>query len=201
MLARADPRHARPPDKLNSVGRPTPGVEVIICDDDAKQLDSGNQGEGLARGTATHRALLEPAGSEPRALQRALVAHRRRRQPGRRRLPDLPRPARRPDQLRRAELLPAEVEKELGPIPGVTEYLIAGVPDPRGILEHVAWAFVVPENPDTWSPKELHAQARRRLPPHMVPRQVVAIPSMPLIAVGKPDRRGVVAKYGPQAKK
>src|SRR5207249_3489535 len=39
---------------------------------------------------------------------------------------------------------PAEVETELGPVPGVLEYLVAGIRDPSGILEQLPWAFVVP---------------------------------------------------------
>jgi len=187
------------PDKLNSVGRPTPGVEVIVCDDDGERLENGRKGEvWLAAPQRTERYWNRPDLNRERFTGRWL----RTGDVGS--LDDdgfLTFHGRRDDLINCGGLsfFPAEVEKELGPVPGVTEYLIAGVPDPRGILEHVAWAFVVPENPDAWSPKELHDQARRRLPPHMVPRRVVPIPSMPLIAVGKPDRRGVVAKYGPQA--
>ena len=79
-----------------------------------------------------------------------------------------------------------------------SEYLIIGVPDPRGIFGHVPWAFVVPQDPEGWAAKTLIDHARHRLPPHMIPRRVVTIPEMPLIAVGKPDRRSVVTKYGPK---
>ena len=94
---------------------------------------------------------------------------------------------------------PAEVEAQLGPVPGVKEYLIAGVPDPRGLLGEVPWAFVVPEEPATWRASTLLAVARRRLSAWMLPRWVVTIPAVPLTASRKPDRRRVVAEFGPTA--
>ena len=92
---------------------------------------------------------------------------------------------------------PAEVEKDLGPVEGIKEYLIAGVPDPQGILNHVPWAFVVPIEPATWSPAGFLDLARKRLSPHMVPRRVVVMPSMPLTPTRKPSRRLTLERYGP----
>ena len=95
---------------------------------------------------------------------------------------------------------PAEVESVLGPVQGVAQYLIAGVPDRRGILGEVPWAFVVPSGDGEWSPKEFLARARERLPAYMRPRWVVRIPELPLTPSDKPDRRRTVALYAPQAK-
>ena len=92
---------------------------------------------------------------------------------------------------------PAEVEQELGPVATVKSYIVAGVPDPKGVMEHVPWAFVVPEQPDGWSPRDFAALARKRLPPHMVPRNIVVLEAMPLLASGKPDRRRIVGEHGP----
>ena len=44
-------------------------------------------------------------------------------------------------------LCPSEVEQTLGPVDGLTEYGVAGMPDPRGMLGEVPWAFVIPVNP------------------------------------------------------
>ena len=94
---------------------------------------------------------------------------------------------------------PAEVEKELGQPDGLKEYLIAGVPDPQKVLTHVPWAFVVPENPALWSVKKFLSEARRKLPPQMVPRRVLVVPALPQATTGKLNRRLTVEKYGPGA--
>ncbi len=83
----------------------------------------------------------------------------------------------------------------MGPIPGIAQYLIAGVPDPRGLLGQVVWAFVVPEPTLTRPPQAFLAHARQRLPPHMMPRSVIVVPELPLIGPGKPDRRRTLALY------
>ena len=82
----------------------------------------------------------------------------------------------------------AEVETELGRIEGVEDYLVAGVDDPQGILTQVPWIFVVPAEPESWSVAEFLMVARRILPPHMVPRGVEVVPSIPLASTGQPGR-------------
>lgn len=187
------------PDKLHTVGLPTAGVEVSIADDDGRTLPTGVKGE--VRLAAEQRAdrywnrpdldrekfdgpWLRTGDVGSLDAQGFLTYH-----------------GRRDDMINCGGLsyFPAEVERELGPVEGVAEYLVAGVPDPRGILGAIPWIFVVPETPEAWSSATLMAQARNRLPPHMVPRRVVTIPSMPLIASGKPNRRRVVEEWGPQA--
>jgi acyl-CoA synthetase (AMP-forming)/AMP-acid ligase II len=90
---------------------------------------------------------------------------------------------------------PAEVETELGPVEGIEEYVIAGVRDPKG-MEDVPWAFAVARGGGAGSPKAFLSAARERLSPHMVPRNVVLVPSIPYTEAGKPDRRRVVELYG-----
>ncbi len=90
---------------------------------------------------------------------------------------------------------PAEIEAELGALPGVREWLVAGVPDPRGVLGEVPWLLAVPESPARFNPATLLALARRRLPSYMVPRRVLAVPSLPRSGPGKLDRRGAVELY------
>ena len=94
---------------------------------------------------------------------------------------------------------PSEVENELGSVEGVAQYLIVGVPDPQGVLGQVPWAFVVPRAPEAWSPRGFALQARNRLAPHMIPRRVVVIPSLPMISSGKPDRRALLERHAAAA--
>ena len=69
------------------------------------------------------------------------------------------------------------------------------MPDPRGVLGEIPWAFVVPTEPLGFSPRAFSAQARKKLPPYMVPRKVVTVSALPVTASGKPDRRAAVQQY------
>jgi acyl-CoA synthetase (AMP-forming)/AMP-acid ligase II len=84
-------------------------------------------------------------------------------------------------------------------VPGIADYVIAGVADASGLLEQVPWAFVVPSAPEAWTPEEFLTLARARLPSHMVPRRAVPVARLPLRPSGKHDRRAVVELYGPKS--
>jgi amino acid adenylation domain-containing protein len=106
-----------------------------------------------------------------------------------------------------------EVEEALRSHPGVREAVVLAVPDPAGGRRLAAW--VVPclsplsrvggsacgrgaggEGPaaltDLW-PAELAAFLGERLPAHMVPARITALPALPLTAHGKIDRRALAA--------
>jgi len=93
---------------------------------------------------------------------------------------------------------PAEVEVDLGRIPGVSSYLVAGVPDPAGLMTDVPWLFAVADPDSECSSAIVIRIARERLSSQMIPRQVVWIDQIPLTASGKPNRRQTVELYGPQ---
>lgn len=90
---------------------------------------------------------------------------------------------------------PDEVEKELGPIEGIKKYTISGVKDPKGILEQIPISFVVPEDPDNWNQKTFITNAKKILPSHMIPRQVIKVVDLPLTSSGKVDRKKTVDLY------
>ena len=72
---------------------------------------------------------------------------------------------------------------------GVASYLVLGIPDPNGMLGELPVALVVGAGGAGDERRALLGAARRRLPPHMVPRRVLSVPELPLTASGKPDRR------------
>lgn len=90
---------------------------------------------------------------------------------------------------------PLEAEIELGPIEGVEQYLIVGMPDPTGVLGQVPCALVVPDDAETWTAQKFLKPARKRLPSHMVPRSVVVCPELLTTGSGKPDRKGTLRKF------
>lgn len=186
----------RHPGKLHTVGLPTAGVEVAIADERGALLPAGREGELLLR--APQRAdhywnLPELAASFRDGWLRTgdyavidgdgFVSYRGRRD----------------DMINCGgnSYFPAEVELLLGDIDGVLEALVAGVPDPQLMLTQVPWIFVVPRDPQSWSVAEFMRHARARLPAHMVPRNVVVVPGIPVSRTGKPDRRETLRRHGP----
>ncbi len=182
------------PERLHTVGRPAPGVEVRVVDARGRDLPAGRAGEIFVRGPQLALGYLNGIGGQ--AFRDGWLAsgdHGMLDEAG-----FLTFLGRADDRINCGghSFFPAEAEAELGPVAGVRALLVAGVPDPRGVLEQVPWAFVVPDGVREWSPASLLKQARSRLPAHMVPRGVTLLEELPLTASGKPDRRGVLEHYG-----
>ncbi|MCY1058884.1 AMP-binding protein [Nannocystis sp. SCPEA4] len=185
------------PHKLHTVGLPTRGVEVVVCGEDGRALPPGQEGEILLRApqrTDHYWNLPDLDASRFRdgwlltgdfgvRDDDGFVSYRGRRD----------------DRINCGGMsyFPAEVELLLGALPGVKDALVAGVPDPQRLLTDVPWIFVVPHNPEAWSVREFMGHARARLPAHMIPRNVVLVPAIPLTPSGKPDRRETVRRHGP----
>jgi acyl-CoA synthetase (AMP-forming)/AMP-acid ligase II len=183
-------------DKLDTVGAAAPGVDIRVTDPDGRPLAAGEEGEIRLRG----RQLTDRYWMLPELTREKLAGGWLRTGDYGRLDADgfLTLLGRRDDLITSAgyHFFPAEVETELGRVAGVTDYVIAGVPDPTGVLEQIPIAFAVPSDPQTWIPAAFIAVARQRLPSHMVPRRVVSVASLPLTPSGKPDRRRAVELYG-----
>lgn len=188
-------------DKLHTVGVPTPGVQVRICDTDGNDVADGDDGEVLLGAEQMSTGYFErPDLNAERFRDGWLITGDYGRIDDEGFLTLL---GRKDDMINCGghSYFPAEVEIELGSIEGVASFLVAGVPDPAKVLTDVPWVFVVPEDPEHWSVPEFLASVRRRLPPHMVPRNVVVVESLPLTPSGKPSRRRTLELYGPDASK
>ncbi len=186
-------------DKLHTVGKPTNGVEVAISGPEGRLMEANEEGEILLKADKRMGAYWEDAERNAARMQNGwfrtgdfgfidedgFVAYRGRRD----------------DMINCGgySYFPAEVEKELGRPEGLKEYLIAGVPDPQRVLTQVPWAFVVPEDAESWSVKDFLSAARRGLPPQMVPRRVVILEAIPQTSTGKLNRRLTVERFGPEA--
>jgi acyl-CoA synthetase (AMP-forming)/AMP-acid ligase II len=187
------------PDKRGTVGRPAPGVELAIVGENRRRLATGQSGEIYLRGPQLARGYWgEPALDRERFCDGWLATGDHGVLDGDGFLTLL---GRRDDLITCGghHYFPAEVELQLGPQDGVVDYLVAGVPDPQGLLEQVPWAFVVPRDPRDWTPQAFLREARRRLPSHMIPRQVVAVRALATGPSGKPDRRRTAQLHGPEA--
>ncbi len=188
----------RHPSRLNTVGRPLSGVEVRIVDAAGRSVEAGETGEIQVRGPQQGRGYWQGSALSPLTLADGWIAT------GDEGLLDeagfLVWRGRRDERINCGgySFFPAEVEAALGPVVGVREYLVAGVPDPRGMLGEVPWAFVVPLRDASEAVRAFSRRARRCLPAHQVPRWVVPVAEIPKTASGKPDRRRTVERYGKQ---
>ncbi len=86
------------------------------------------------------------------------------------------------------KVAPLAVERVLAELPGVTEVLVTGVPDPEWGQRVVALVVVAPAAPAP--PLERARDAvRERLGAASAPRALLVVDALPARGIGKPDRR------------
>lgn len=93
--------------------------------------------------------------------------------------------------IRGKKVNPREVEEVLCGLPGVTEVVVLGVPDPGRRGERLR--AVIACEPGRLSMDQVLAWSRERLAPHKVPRSVILVPELPRTPRGKLDRPALVA--------
>ncbi|HUC37752.1 MAG TPA: FadD3 family acyl-CoA ligase [Acidimicrobiales bacterium] len=167
-----------------TVGRPRPGFELCVVDDEGHEMTGGRPGEILLRGGSVMSHYLD----DPEATAEAFTSD------GWLRTGDL-------GALDQAGCLrivgrskdmftvggfnvyPAEVENYLLEHEAVGQVAVIGVPDER--LGEVPMAFVVPRPGAAASPQELTEWARGRMANYKVPRAFEMVDELPLTATGK----------------
>jgi acyl-CoA synthetase (AMP-forming)/AMP-acid ligase II len=177
-------RHDDPPKVIaETVGRPLPGVEVRVVDDDGKDAPIG---EFLVRGFNVMKGYF----NNPEATAEAIDADGWLKtgdvglidDGGNLRITD-----RKKDMfiVGGFNAYPAEIEGALVRHPGVSQAAVIGVPDAR--MGEVGCAFVVPR-PGTDAgalPEELVAWSRDQMANYKVPRHIEVIEALPTNASGK----------------
>lgn len=179
-------------DRPDSVGRPVPGVEVRVVDDEDRPLPPDATGELLIRSPAVMDGYLG-APEETRAVL----------QEGWFRTGDLA--AVSPDGHVRIEgrkrerilrggysVFPPEVEAVLAAHPAVAEAAVVGVPD-ADLGEEVV-AYVVPQAGACLDVAELLVWCRARLAAFKAPREVRVVPALPRSATGKVLKSALAAE-------
>jgi acyl-CoA synthetase (AMP-forming)/AMP-acid ligase II len=188
-----------------TVGRPVPGVELAVADDDGSPLPAGEVGRVRLRSAAVMRGYwggpLEGPGAagvvfDREATDQVLAADGWLTTGdfgfldggGRLHL------AGRANELYIRggyNVYPAEVEAALGDHPDVSEVAVVGAPDP--VLGEIGVAFVVPAEgpaPDTTELLAgLRATARAALADYKAPDRVVVVDRLPLTSMMKVDKR------------
>jgi acyl-CoA synthetase (AMP-forming)/AMP-acid ligase II len=168
-----------------TVGRPIPGVEVMIAGPDRRPVPPGESGEVLVRGHNVMLGYFE----DPRATASTIDADGWMHT-GDVGLFDEHGNLRITDRLKDMfvvggfNVYPAEVEQAIARHDAVSEVAVIGVPDER--LGEVGHAYVIPRS-DRPAPtaEEIIAYCRERLANYKVPRGVTVVGDLPRNASGK----------------
>jgi len=172
-----------PTDDPECVGRPVPGVDIRVVDDEGRTLGAGEIGELQIRTPAAMDGYLDSPDDT-----RAVFAD------GWFRTGDLARVTvdgyvtivgRQRERIKRGgySVFPAEVEAVVLTHPAVAEAAAVGVPD--GTLGEEIAAFVTLRPGAVTDAEELIAWCRARLAAYKYPRRVIIVPELPKSATGK----------------
>jgi len=169
--------------KPGSVGLPLPGVSVIIGDESGREVAPGEIGEILVKGDNVMTRYY----NDERATSEAFVN-------GWLRTGDLARVDkdgyiyivdRKKDMIIVGgfNVYPREVEEVLYTHPKISEAAVVGIEDP--IRGEVPKAFIVPEEGEKLTEKEVLAFLKERLAQYKIPRVITFTDSLPKNATGK----------------
>jgi HIP---CoA ligase len=165
-------------------GRAIPGVEVLVVNDDRKEVPAGDPGEVVVRGYNIMRGFVDDPEATAEAIDSDGWLHTGdigiMDERGNLRITD-----RKKDMyiVGGFNAYPAEIENMILAHPAVSQVAVIGVSDAR--LGEVGCAFVIARPEHTIDPDELIAWCRERMANYKVPRRVEVVDSFPLNATGK----------------
>ena len=168
----------------NTCGAAIPGNEVIIADNDGRELPRGETGEILVRGIGVMRGYLDDPIATAEAIDQDGWLHTgdvgTMDDAGYVRITD-----RKKDMFISGgfNCYPAEIEKLLTAHPAISMVAVIGIPDER--MGEVGKAFVVLRPGLTLTADELIAWSRENMANYKVPRHVSFIDELPRNAAGK----------------
>lgn len=183
-----NPPHAR---RLGSVGKPIPGYEVRIVDDEDRDVPAGETGEIICRARGVMRGYWKSPELSEQVLRGGWLHTGdigRLDSDGYLYVVD-----RKKDLILRGgfNVFPRDVEDALLEHPAVAAAAVVGRPDDRLGEEVVAYVSLRPGQQA--SPDELVEFAKGLVGRHKYPREVHLLDQVPLTPVGKVDRKAVRA--------
>lgn len=168
---------------LASVGRASPNVDIVICDEQGHALPPGEEGEICIRGAHVTRGYLNVPndatfyGDYFRTGDVGLLS-----QDGylylRSRLKEL-------INVGGKKVAPQEVDEQILKIPGVKDCACVGVPDPEGMLGEVVKACVVKEPGAELTFEDIAAALSSRLEVYKIPTVWAWVEAIPRTQNGK----------------
>lgn len=178
-------RHDDDPEIIaTTAGRAIPDVEVLVVDDDGKEMPRGEPGEVVVRGYNVMRGYLEDPDATAEAIDADGWLHTGdigvMDDAGNLRITD-----RKKDMfiVGGFNAYPAEIENVVSEHPAVSQVAVVGVPDRR--MGEVGCAFVVLRPGKELTPDELIAWCRENMANYKVPRRVEIVDALPVNAAGK----------------
>jgi len=188
MITLVEPNKAK--EKIGSIGRSVPGVEVKIIDEKGKELGNDEPGEIITRGPHVMKGYFRrPDATAARIRDGWLYTG----DVGKRDRDDyFYHLGRRDDMIITGGLnvYPAEVENLIYTYPGVQETIVFAIPDSK--RGHVIGAAIVPHHGANLFEKELLAFLRANLANFKVPDKIVLRESLPRTSSGKTVRDAAV---------
>ncbi|MGD8494674.1 MAG: acyl-CoA synthetase [Gemmatimonadales bacterium] len=188
-MALSNPLHGE--RRPGHVGRPLPGVEIRLLDEDGAEVDPGLSGEIHVRGPAVFREYWERPAETASAFRDgwfrtgdvAIVEDGAFRILGRRSV----------DIIKTGgyKVSALEIENVLGGHPSIDECAVVGVADPDW-GEAVCAALVARRDLDR---DEVRDWARERLAPYKLPTRVLRVGELPKNAMGKVTKPAVRALF------
>lgn len=176
-------------EALYTVGRPRPGVEVRISDEEDRPVAPGDVGELQLRSDA----VMDGYWGDPDGTASALTHDRWLRTGDLARIDDqgcVVLCGRRTEMYIRGgyNVFPTEVEAALADHPDVADVAIA--PREDEVMGEIGVALVVPSDPEAPpSLEQLREHAGTRLARHKLPEALVVVAAVPLTTAQKVDRR------------
>lgn len=173
--------------QVETVGRPMPGIEVRIVDEENRPLLPGQVGELVCRSEGLMAGYLNAPDQTAEVIDEEGWYHTgdlaTMDERGYIRIV-----GRKKDLIIRGgqNVYPAEIEEYLVGHPAVREAAVVGVPGELGREE--IWAFVIPEPSANLTEREVIAYCREALEAYKIPDQVRFVEDFPRSALGKPQK-------------
>lgn len=196
-LAKADHDPVNHPGRLASCGRPSAFVRLALLGPDGRQVPAGEPGEICVAGP------LVSGGYWQLPEQTAEAFHGGWLHTGDVARQDAEGYLYIVDRLKDMvvtggfNVFPREIEDVIATHPAVAEVAVVGVPHEK--FGESVLAVVVPRSGSTFShdvADEIVALVRERKGPVHAPKEVIAVPSLPLTGLGKPDKQALRARFG-----
>ena len=180
-------------DRLASCGRVVPWVRVALLDDDGNEVAKGEPGELCVRGPLVMRGYWNKPEETAEALEGGwLHTGDVCREDGDGFLTIVDR---KKDMIVSGgfNVFPREVEDVISRNPSVAAVAVVGVPDEK--WGEAVKAVVVPRPGHTVDVDELIAAVKEQKGSHHAPKSIDIVDSIPVTAVGKPDKKTLRARY------
>lgn len=175
-------------NKLNSLGKPSPNIQIRIGDEQGNALDTGEEGEILVNGDVLMKGYWKDGARTDATFVQGWL-----------RTGDIGYKdeenyiflkGRKDDiiNIGGKKVSPQEVEKVLNALPGVEESACISIDDPSGIRGKVIKAFIVSKNKEDFDVPGLRNALRELLEAYKIPEVFEWISRLPKTASGKLQR-------------